>query len=174
VVFEDAIVGGVIPGKFIPAVEKGLNEAYANGYLCGCPIVDIHARLFFGSYHSVDSSEMAFKVAASLAFKDAMTQAGPVVLEPIMRMEVLVPDEFMGDIAGDISSKRGKILGMEPRGKMQVVRALVPEGELSNYSTELRSMTGGQGTYSLEFNGYEQVPGEIQQKIMEEHKRQKE
>jgi len=172
--FEDAIVGGVIPNKFIPAVEKGLNEAYANGYLCGCPIVDIHAKLYYGSYHSVDSSEMAFKVAASLAFKDAMTKAGPVVLEPIMRVEVLVPDEFMGDIAGDISSKRGKILGMEPRGKIQVVRALVPEGELSNYSTELRSMTGGQGTYSLEFNGYEQAPGEIQQRIVEEHKREKE
>ncbi|HUT98930.1 MAG TPA: elongation factor G [bacterium] len=174
VVFEDAVVGGVIPNKFIPAVEKGLNEAYANGYLCGCPIVDIHARLFYGSYHSVDSSEMAFKVAASLAFKDAMTRAAPVVLEPIMRVEVFVPDEFMGDIAGDISSKRGKILGMEPRGKMQVVRALVPEGELSNYSTELRSMTGGQGTYSLEFNGYEQAPSEIQQRIVEEHKREKE
>ena len=174
VVFEDAVVGGVIPNKFIPAVEKGLNEAYANGYLCGCPIVDIHARLFYGSYHSVDSSEMAFKVAASLAFKDAMTRAAPVVLEPIMRVEVFVPDEFMGDIAGDISSKRGKLLGMEPRGKMQVVRALVPEGELSNYSTELRSMTGGQGTYSLEFNGYEQAPSEIQQRIVEEHKREKE
>ncbi|MCX7021921.1 MAG: elongation factor G [bacterium] len=172
--FQDAVVGGVIPNKFIPAVEKGLNEAYANGYLCGCPIVDIHARLFYGSYHSVDSSEMAFKIAASLAFKDAMTRAVPVVLEPIMRVEVLVPDEFMGDIAGDISSKRGKILGMEPRGKMQVVRALVPEGELSNYSTELRSITGGQGTYSLEFNGYEQVPGETQQRIIEEHKREKE
>ncbi|OGD75166.1 MAG: hypothetical protein A2Y64_02485 [Candidatus Coatesbacteria bacterium RBG_13_66_14] len=174
VVFEDAIVGGVIPNKFIPAVEKGLNEAYANGYLCGCPIVDVHAKLYYGSYHSVDSSEMAFKVAASLAFKDAMTKAAPVVLEPIMRVEVFVPDEFMGDIAGDISSKRGKILGMEPRGKLQVVRALVPEGELSNYSTELRSMTGGQGTYSLEFNGYEQAPGEIQQRIVEEHKREKE
>jgi len=172
--FEDAIVGGVIPGKFVPAVEKGLNEAYANGYLCGCPIVDIHAKLYYGSYHSVDSSEMAFKVAASLAFKDAMTRAVPVVLEPIMRVEVFVPDEFMGDIAGDISSKRGKILGMEPRGKMQVVRALVPEGELSNYSTELRSITGGQGTYALEFNGYEQAPGEIQQRIIEEHKRGKE
>jgi elongation factor G len=172
--FENAIVGGVIPGKFIPAVEKGLNEAYANGYLCGAPIVDIHAKLFYGSYHTVDSSEMAFKVAASLAFKDAMTRADPVILEPIMKVEVFVPDEFMGDVAGDVSSKRGKILGMEPRGKLQVVKALVPEAELSNYSTELRSMTGGQGTYALEFHGYELVPGEIQKRIIEEHQREKE
>ncbi len=167
--FENAIVGGVIPGKFIPAVEKGLNEAYAHGYLCGCPIVDIHAKLFYGSYHNVDSSEMAFKVAASLAFKDAMTRAAPVILEPIMRVEVGIPDEFMGDIAGDLSSKRGKILGMERQGKMQVVGALVPEAELSNYSSELRSMTSGQGTYSLEFHSYELLPGEIQQKIISEY-----
>lgn len=168
-VFEDAIVGGVIPGKFIPAVEKGLKESYARGFLCGNPIVDVHAKLFFGSYHTVDSSEMAFKQAAHIAFRAAMQTAKPVLLEPIMKIEVVIPDEFMGDIAGDISSKRGKILGMEPRGKMQVVRGFVPESELVNYSSELRSMTGGQGTFDLEFNGYEQIPGDIQKKVVEEY-----
>jgi len=168
-VFEDAIVGGVIPGKFIPAVEKGLNESYARGFLCGNPIVDVHAKLFFGSFHTVDSSEMAFKQAAHIAFRAAMQTAKPVLLEPIMKIEVVIPDEFMGDIAGDISSKRGKILGMEPRGKMQVVRGFVPESELVNYSSELRSMTGGQGTFDLEFSGYEQVPGDIQKKVVEEY-----
>jgi elongation factor G len=171
--FEDAIVGGAIPGKFIPAVEKGLNEAYQKGYLCGCPIVDVHAKLYDGSYHNVDSSEMAFKIAASLAFRKAMDQADPVILEPIVRLEVTIPDEFLGDISGDISSKRGKILGMEPQGKMQVVRALVPEAELTNYATELRSMTGGQGTYDMVFEGYERVPGETQQKIIEEYEASK-
>lgn len=172
--FEDAIVGGAIPNKFIPAVEKGLNEAYQKGYLCGCPIVDVHAKVYDGSYHSVDSSEMAFKMAASIAFRSAMQQADPVLLEPIMEVKVIIPDEFLGDITGDFSSKRGKILGMEMQGKMQVVRGMVPEGELTNYATELRSLTGGQGTFEMTFHGYERVPGEIQQKIVEEYKAEQE
>ncbi|MEW5795999.1 MAG: elongation factor G [Candidatus Zixiibacteriota bacterium] len=166
--FIDEIKGGVIPGKFIPAVEKGIVEAMQDGNLCGAPVVDIKVALFFGSYHEVDSSDMAFKIAGLMAFRDGFMKAKPVILEPICNIEVLVPDEFTGDVMGDLSSRRGKISGMEREGASQRIRASVPQAELYQYSVDLRSMTQGQGFYSMEFDRYEQVPHEIAQKIIAE------
>lgn len=172
--FVDAIVGGVIPGKFIPAVEKGCIETCAKGVLAGYPVVDVRATCFYGSYHTVDSSEMAFKVAASMGFKKAFAEAAPVLLEPIYELEVKVPEEFMGDVMGDISSRRGKIQGMDADGRFQVIRARVPLAELHKYSTILRSMTQGQGIFSRRFSHYEEVPAEIAQKIIEKAQMEKE
>lgn len=172
--FVDAIVGGVIPGKYIPAVEKGVKETMENGVLAGYPVVDVKVTVYDGSYHTVDSSEMAFKVAASMAFKKAFTDAKPVILEPIYDIEVRVPEEFMGDVMGDISSRRGKIQGMESEGRFQVIKAKVPESELYKYSTALRSMTQGRGIYKRSFSHYEEVPGDVQQKIIEEAQKEKE
>ncbi len=157
--FEDRIVGGVIPKEFIPAVEKGIREAMEAGVLAGYPVVDVKVRLVDGSYHEVDSSEMAFKIAGSLAFKDAMQKAGPVLLEPIMEVETLVPDEYVGDIMGDFSSRRGHIEGMEPRDTgVTAVRARVPLAEMFGYATRLRSMTSGRGTFTMQFHSYAPVP----------------
>ena len=165
--FVDNIVGGVIPGKFIPAVEKGIREAMREGVVAGYPVVDIKAVLYDGSHHSVDSSEMAFKVAGSMAFKKLMPEAGPVLLEPIMQLEVFVPEEFTGDVMGDLSSRRGRILGMSPHGKGQVVKALVPAAEMYRYSAQLRSMTQGRGWFKMTFNSYEEVPRDQADRIIQ-------
>src|SRR5690606_19702367 len=138
--FVDAIVGGVIPGKFIPAVDKGIQEAAQRGIVAGFQVVDFEAECFFGSYHTVDSSEVAFKVAGSMAFKDAAEHAGPVLLEPVMQLEVTAPEEFLGDVIGDLNQRRGRILGIEPGGRNQLIRALVPQSELYRYATTLRSL----------------------------------
>ncbi len=172
--FLDEIVGGVIPGKFIPAVEKGVIETMEKGVLAGYPVVDVQVAVYDGSYHSVDSSEMAFKVAASMAFKKAFLEANPVILEPIYNIEVRVPDEFMGDVMGDISSRRGKIMGMDSDGRFQVINAQVPLAELYRYSTTLRSITQGRGIHKRSFSHYEEVPSDIAQKIIEQAKKEKE
>src|SRR5579884_678778 len=159
--FENKIVGGVIPKEFIPAVEAGVREAAENGVIAGYPMVDVLVRLVDGSYHEVDSSEMAFKIAGSIGFKAAASKAHPVLLEPIMRVEVVTPEEFLGDVLGDLNSRRGHIEGMEPRANAQVVRALVPLAEMFGYATELRSRTQGRATFSMEFSQYQPVPKEI-------------
>ena len=166
--FVDAIVGGSIPNKFIPAVEKGVRETMVNGAVAGYPIVDIKVTLYDGSFHTVDSSEMAFKVAGSMAMKSAVNKARPILLEPIYDVEVTVPDDFMGDVMGDLSSRRGKIAGAEPRGNFQVVKAKVPLGELYKYSTTLRSLTQGRGLHTRKFSHYEEVPRDVAEKIIAE------
>ena len=168
--FENAIVGGVVPREFIPAVEKGLQESMANGVLAGYPMVDVKAKLYDGSYHDVDSSEMAFKVAASLALKEAAKKCNPVILEPIMKVEVVMPEEYLGDIMGDITSRRGRVEGMEARGNAQVVSASVPLSEMFGYATSLRSATQGRGTYSMVFDHYEEVPKSISEEIIKKNK----
>jgi len=172
--FVDAIVGGVIPGKFVPSVEKGVAEAMENGALSGSRIVDIRATVFDGSYHTVDSSDMAFKVAGSMAFKDGFMKANPYLLEPIYNIEVLVPDEYMGDVMGDISSRRGKILGMDQDGNNQKIKAQAPLAELYKYSTALRSLTQGKGTHTVEFSHYEEIPRDAAEKVIAEAKKAKE
>ncbi len=172
--FVNAIVGGVIPGKFIPAVEKGSIETCEQGILAGYPIVDIKVTCFYGSYHNVDSSEMAFKVAASMALKKAFMDAKPILLEPIYEVEIKVPDSYMGDVMGDISSRRGKILGMHADGRFQVIKALVPLAELHKYSTVLRSMTQGQGIFHRTFSHYEEVASDVAQQIIAAAKKEKE
>ena len=166
--FVDAIVGGAVPNRFIPAVDKGIQEAMADGVLAGFPAVDIKATLYDGSFHSVDSSEMAFKIAASMGFKAAVLEAKPVLLEPIYEAEVVVPEEYMGDVMGDLSSRRGRILGMDQKGSLQVVRAEVPLAELYKYSTSLRSMTHGRGSHNRKFLRYDEMPHETQAKVVEE------
>jgi elongation factor G len=157
-VFEDKIVGGVIPREYIAPVEQGIKEALENGVLAGYPMVDVKVELVYGSYHEVDSSEMAFKIAGSMAFKEAAKRAGPVLLEPMMNVEVVVPDAYMGDVLGDLSARRGKIGGMTQRGEAQVIAATVPLAEMFGYSTKLRSMSQGRAVYSMEFAHYEEVP----------------
>jgi elongation factor G len=172
--FVDGIVGGVVPGKFIPAVEKGVVAAMEEGVLAGYPVVDMKVTLYDGSYHTVDSSEQAFKVAGSMGFKKAVGEAKMVLLEPIMNVEIKVPEEYMGDVMGDLSGRRGKIQGMDTEAKFSVVKAQVPLAELHRYSTHLRSMTQGRGTHTREFSHYEEVPHEAAQKIIEEAKKEKE
>jgi elongation factor G len=157
-VFEDKITGGVIPREYIKPVEEGIREALENGVLAGYPMVDVKVELIFGSYHDVDSSEMAFKIAGSMAIKDAARAATPIILEPMMKVEVVSPDQFFGDVLGDISARRGKIGGMTQRGEAQVIGATVPLSEMFGYSTRLRSMTQGRAVYSMEFSHYEEVP----------------
>lgn len=164
--FVDGIVGGSIPREFIPGVEKGLEDSINSGVIGGYPVVDIKATLYDGSYHDVDSSEVAFKCAASLAFKAAMTKASPVLLEPIMKVEVDTPDEYMGDVMGDLNSRRGRILGMDSKGEQQVIAAEVPLGEMFGYSTTLRSMSKGRASYSMEFECYREVPKNVQESIV--------
>ena len=163
--FVDAIKGGSIPREYIPAVEKGVKEATESGALAGYPIVDVKVTLLDGSYHEVDSSEIAFKIAGSLAFKEAVSKASPVLLEPIMAVEVVVPEEFMGEVIGDISSRRGKVLGMDTRPAAQVIDARVPLAEMFGYATDLRSMTQGRATYTMQFSHYEPVPATISEEI---------
>ncbi|MBN2190432.1 MAG: elongation factor G, partial [Candidatus Aureabacteria bacterium] len=172
--FVDEIVGGSIPRNYLPAVEKGIREATVEGILAGYPIVDFCARCYDGSYHEVDSSEMAFKIAGSKAFKDAFLKARPILLEPIMNIEVVIPSDYMGDITGDLNAKRGRIIGMEPAGMLQKVKAQVPQSEIFRYSTELRSMTGGRGSFTIDFSHYEEVPAHISQKVIDEGKKQDE
>jgi elongation factor G len=172
--FLDEIKGGVVPSKYIPAVEKGLVESMQNGPLTGSPVVDVKAALFYGSYHEVDSSDMAFKIASSQAFKQGFMEAKPVLLEPIYNVEVIVPDDYTGDIMGDLSSRRAKIGGMEPEGRYQRIRAQVPRAEMYQYSVDLRSMTSGQGFYSLDFSHYEEVPHDQAQKVIDEAKAREE
>jgi elongation factor G len=164
--FVDAIKGGSIPREYIPAVEKGVREATENGALAGYPVVDVKVTLFDGSYHDVDSSEIAFKIAGSMAFKDAARKANPVLLEPIMAVEVVVPEEFMGDVIGDISSRRGKVLGMDTRPAAQVIDARVPLAEMFGYATDVRSMTQGRATYTMQFSHYEPVPAAVAEGII--------
>lgn len=166
-VFVNDIVGGTIPSEFIPAVEKGLREALSSGPLGGYPVVDIEATLFDGSYHDVDSSEIAFKVAASMAFRDGMLKASPVLLEPIMKVEVDTPDEYMGDVMGDLNARRGRILGMDAQGAVQRITAEVPLAEMLGYATTLRSMTKGRAGYSMEFECYREMPANVQKAILE-------
>ncbi len=172
--FLNSVVGGVIPYKFVPSVDKGVREAAHKGVLAGYPVVDFKAEVYDGSHHSVDSSDIAFKVAGSLAFKNVAQDAGPILLEPIYEVEVTVPEEYMGDVIGDLNQRRGRILGMEPRGRKQVVRAQVPLAELHKYSSTLRSITQGRGSHRMTFVGYEQVPAQIIEKIIEEAEREKE
>jgi len=164
--FVDKIVGGVIPREYIPAVDAGMQEALESGVLAGYPMVDIRAILTYGSYHDVDSSEMAFKIAGSMALKDAAKRAKPALLEPIMAVEVVTPEDYMGDVIGDLSSRRGKVEGMEPRGNSQVVRAQVPLSEMFGYATDLRSRTQGRATYTMQFHSYQQVPESISREIV--------
>jgi elongation factor G len=165
-VFENKIVGGVIPKEYIPAVDKGIQEAMTSGVLAGYPVVDIKVELVDGSYHEVDSSEMAFKIAGSMAIKEALKKASPVLLEPIMAVEVNTPEEFMGDVMGDLSSRRGHIEGMERRGNAQVVRARVPLANMFGYATDLRSRTQGRASYTMQFKAYEPVPKSIADEIV--------
>ena len=173
--FVDKIFGGAIPRQYIPAVEKGVKEAMEEGIVAGYPVVDVRVTHVDGSYHEVDSSEMAFKIAGSMAFKKAMQEARPVLLEPILSVAVRVPEELMGDVIGDLNSKRGRIQGMEPSGDgTTVVRAQVPMAEMLRYASDLRSLTGGRGTFEQEFSHYEDVPAHIAEKVIAEARKQKE
>ena len=165
-VFEDRITGGVIPKEFIPAVQEGVKEALSSGVLSGYQVIDIKVSLLDGSFHEVDSSELAFKIAASQAFKKAMSLAKPVLLEPIMKVEIIVPEEYMGEVIGDINARRGKIDRVEPKGGSQVIRGNVPLSELFGYATDLRSHTQGRGTFSMEFSHYLHLPSHLAEKIM--------
>jgi len=164
--FVDKITGGVIPKEYIPAVDAGIQEALTNGVLAGYPMVDVRVALTYGSYHDVDSSEMAFKIAGSMAVKDAARKASPVLLEPVMAVEVVTPEEYMGEVIGDLSSRRGKVEGMEQRGTSQVVRALVPLADMFGYATDLRSRTQGRATYTMQFSAYHEVPDSIAREII--------
>lgn len=173
-VFVDQVVGGVVPRQYIPAVEKGLKDAIKHGVLAGYPVIGLKAILHDGSYHPVDSSEMAFKTAASMAFKKGLAEAQPIILEPIMHIEVSVPDEYMGDVMGDLNKRRGKVQGMEQVDGMQVVTAEVPMAEVFKYATDLRSMTQSRGSFTIRFERYEEVPSVIAQKVIENSNRIKE
>ncbi len=169
-IFENKIIGGTIPKEYINPVEEGIEEAMKNGVLAGYPVEDVKVTLFDGSFHEVDSSEMAFKIAGSIAFKDAALKAGPVLLEPIMKVEVTTPEEYMGDIMGDLSSRRGKIEGMSQRSDAQVIKAMVPLSEMFGYATSMRSMTQGRAIYNMEFAHYSEVPKSISEQIIEKFK----
>ena len=168
--FVDAVVGGVVPREYIGSVDAGLKDALQNGQLSGFPVVDVKATLFDGSYHDVDSSEMAYKIAASMALKNAYDKCKPVLLEPVMKVEVVIPDEYLGDVMGDITSRRGRLDGMEARGNAQVIRAYVPLSEMFGYATALRSNTQGRGNYSMEMDHYEQVPKSIADEVIKKHR----
>jgi elongation factor G len=164
--FVDKVTGGDIPREYIGAVDAGIQQAMEGGVIAGYPLVDVRATLTGGSYHDVDSSEMAFKIAGSMALKKAARQAKAVLLEPIMAVEVVTPEDYMGDVIGDLSSRRGRVEGMEQRGNAQVVRAQVPLAEMFGYATDLRSRTQGRATYTMQFDSYQQVPESIAQEIV--------
>jgi len=172
--FENAIVGGVVPGRFIPAVEKGITEIMEKGVISGNKVVDVKVTLFDGTFHNVDSDEMSFKIAASQCFKKGFIECKPILLEPIYEIEVIVPEDYMGDVMGDISSKRGKILGMDSDGHFQIIKANVPLAELYKYSSNLRSLTQGRGVHKRQFSHYEEVPKEVEQKIIDEYNKSRE
>jgi elongation factor G len=165
--FVNKIKGGSIPSEFIPAVEQGVEEALESGVKAGYPMVDVRVTLTDGSYHDVDSSEMAFKVAGSMALREAARRAKPVLLEPIMAVEVVTPEEFMGDVIGDLNRRRGRIEGMEPRGNTQVIRAFVPLAQMFGYATDLRSQTQGRATYTMQFDHYAEMPSSLAEEITE-------
>src|SRR5690606_22511344 len=167
--FENAIVGGVVPREYIPAVQAGLEDALENGVIAGYPLIDVKAKLYDGSYHDVDSNEMAFRIAASMALKNAAKKCDPALLEPVMKVEVVIPEEYLGDIMGDITSRRGRVEGMEARGNAQVVKAFVPLAEMFGYATSLRSNTQGRGVYSMHFDHYEEVPKSIAEEIIKKN-----
>lgn len=171
--FVDEIVGGVIPGRFIPAVEKGIIEIMNEGVLIGSKVIDIRVSLTFGSYHNVDSDELSFKLAAKQAFRKGFKDANPVLLEPIYNVDIKFPEEFMGAVSGDVSSRRGKILGMESEGRLQVIKCQMPLSEMGGYSSKLRSLTQGRGTYSRKYSHYEDVPKEVEQKVIAEYEKKK-
>ena len=160
------LLGGVVPKEYIKPTEEGIREAAESGILAGYPVIDFKATLVDGSYHDVDSSEMAFKIAGSMAFKEGCKQGGAVILEPIMKVEVTVPEEYMGDVIGDVNSRRGKMEGMEARAGMQIIRAFIPLSDMFGYATDLRSRTQGRGTYSMEPSHYEEVPKSVLEKIV--------
>ncbi|HEX5592232.1 MAG TPA: elongation factor G, partial [Solirubrobacterales bacterium] len=166
-VFEDKIKGGVIPNEFIGPAEAGMREALENGVKAGYPMVDVKAELVDGSYHDVDSSEMAFKIAGSMAIQEGAKKANPVLLEPVMAVEVVTPEDFLGDVIGDLSRRRGKVQGQDQRGNALAVQAFVPLGEMFGYATELRAMTQGRATYPMQFERYEEVPSNIAEEIVE-------
>ena len=163
---ENATVGGSIPREFVPAVQKGVEEALSQGIRAGFPVVDVKVELFDGSYHDVDSNEMAFKIAGSMAFKDGCKKAGPLILEPMMKTEVLTPEDWMGDVIGDINSRRGQVQGMDDRNGIKVIGAIVPLAEMFGYANALRSRTQGRASYTMEFSHYEPVPNSIAEQIV--------
>ena len=164
--FENAIVGGVIPKEYIPSIDKGIQEALETGVIAGYPVVDIKVKLIDGSYHEVDSSEAAFKIAGSMAIKDALKKSDPVLLEPVESVEVETPEQYMGDVMGNLTSRRGKIEGMEDRFGSKVIRAKVPLGEMFGYATDLRSQTQGRASYTMQFDSYEPVPKSVRDEIV--------
>ncbi len=164
--FEDKIVGGAIPKDYISSVEDGIKEAMENGIIAGYPVVDVKVTLKDGSYHDVDSSEMAFKIAGSIGFREASQKASPIILEPVMEVEVVTPEEYMGDVMGDLNGRRGQIEGMEPRNTAQVIKAMVPLAEMFGYATDLRSKTQGRATYTMQFSHYEKTPKNIAKEII--------
>jgi elongation factor G len=171
--FVDAIVGGSVPRQYIPAVEKGLLETIPEGVLSGSPVVDVKVTLYDGSYHDVDSSEMAFKIAASMAFKKAMDLSNPFIMEPVMSVEITVPDEYMGEIMSDLNGRRGRISGMDPQNGRQVIKANVPLAEMYRYSVDLRSITSDRGSFMMEFSHYDEVPPDVSAKINAAYKASK-
>jgi elongation factor G len=173
-VFDDKITGGAIPKNYIPAVEKGLREYMMKGPLAGFPVVDFKAELYFGSYHDVDSSELSFKLATRLSFKKGILEANPILLEPIMNVEVIVPEQYLGDVMGDFNGRRGRIAGTDSHGKLQVVKAQAPLAEMFRYAIILRSMTSGQGNFSMSHSYYEEVPPDIAKKVIAAHKQEEE
>ena len=170
--FENALVGMNVPRNFVPAVEKGIAEAMQSGVLAGYPVVDVKVRFYDGKSHEVDSSEMAFKIAAIMAFKKGVQEANPVLLEPIMKVEVTAPDENIGDVIGDLNSRRGRVMGVESRGNYQVIQANVPMAEMLKYAPDLKSMTGGRGTFTMEFSHYEEVPAQLSEKVIAQAKKE--
>ncbi|MDD2752461.1 MAG: elongation factor G, partial [Candidatus Omnitrophica bacterium] len=167
--FVDKIFGGAIPRNFIPSAEKGIRQACLEGAVAGYPIQDIRVILYDGSYHEVDSSDMAFQIAGSMALRKAVMAAGPVLLEPIMNVDIVIPEEYLGAISGDINSRRGRIMGMDIKGKSQIVKANVPLAEMFTYANDLRSLTGGRGSYTMRFSHYEEVPHKIASTIINQY-----
>jgi len=172
--FVDDIVGGAIPKGFLPAIEKGVRGSMAQGVVAGFPVVDLRVRCYDGTFHDVDSSNMAFELAGSKAFKDGMAKARPILLEPIYVLEVTVPADYMGAITGDLNSRRGRIMGMEQMGELQKIKAQVPLSEMLSYCTQLRSLTGGRGTFEMEFSSYEEVPAALVQRVVAQQQAKKE
>jgi elongation factor G len=164
--FENEVTGGTIPREYIPAVEKGVREALEGGVLAGYPMVDVKVSVYDGAYHEVDSSEMAFKICGSICLKEAVKRAKPVLLEPVMRIEVVVPEEYMGTVTGDLNSRRGRLEGTEVRGTTQLIKAMVPLSEMFGYATELRSRTQGRGSFTMHFGKYEEVPKNLSEEIV--------
>jgi elongation factor G len=169
--FENALVGMNVPRNFVPAVEKGLLEAILSGSLAGYPVVDIKVRFYDGKHHEVDSSEMAFKIAARMCFRKGVAEATPILLEPIMKMEITVPDDAMGDVMGDLNSRRGRVLGMDNAGRYQVIKAQAPMSEILRYALDLNAMTAGRGTFRVEHSHYDEVPAQLAEKIVAEAKK---